>query len=389
MNRLILKFGFFIAFITVVITACNNGGGDAKKPGQAHCVRQDSLPVKYAKGFSVDYYDGFKVITVRDIMDSMRLVEKYVVLPKGKPAPVDFSSDVLIETPLKKVVLISTTHVAEYARLNLLKEVAGVANVPLIYNEEVREKVQKQEICNLGNDELNYEKLLELHPSFVMTSGGYDGGDKMKSKLHNLHQTTVLNLDYKEQDPLAKAEWIKFIAAFYNMEFEADSIFKTIESNYLELKEKAKNTTTKPTVFCNLPFKEIWYMPCGENYTSRIIEDAGGDFLWKNSTATNGLNLNLDYEAVYNKAGDADYWVNLGFANSLEEIKNRDKKNALFKSFKTGKVYNFNKRNTPAGGFDFWESGTINPDKVLADLIYIFHPELLPGHELYYYQKLK
>jgi iron complex transport system substrate-binding protein len=99
--------------------------------------------------------------------------------------------------------------------------------------------------------------------------------------------------------------------------------------------------------------------------------------------------LNLDYEAVYNKAANADYWVNTGFAKSLGEIKSADKKNAFFKAFKTGNVYNNDKRNTPSGGFDFWESGAVNPDKVLADLISIFHPELLPGHEFYYYRKLK
>ena len=130
-------------------------------------------------------------------------------------------------------------------------------------------------------------------------------------------------------------------------------------------------------------------MPCGDNYTARLIADAGGDFLWKDAKATNGLNLNLDYEAVYAKAAKADYWLNTGFARSLSEIKSADKKNELFAAYKTGKVYNNNLRNTPSGGFDFWESGALHPDKVLADLIHILHPELLPDYQLYYYQPLK
>ena len=157
----------------------------------------------------------------------------------------------------------------------------------------------------------------------------------------------------------------------------------------MSLKEKAKTVSVKPTVFSNLPFKEIWYMPCGDNYMAKLIEDAGGNFLWRDAKATNGLNLNLDYEAVYAKAADADYWVNTGFAKSLREIKEADKKNTFFKAYKAEKVFNNDNRNTSAGGFDFWESGAVNPDKVLADLIFIFHPELLPNHELYYYRKLK
>ncbi|MBL0309464.1 MAG: hypothetical protein IPP77_07270 [Bacteroidetes bacterium] len=121
----------------------------------------------------------------------------------------------------------------------------------------------------------------------------------------------------------------------------------------------------------------------------RLIEDAGGDFLWKNTNANNGLNLNLDYEAVYNKAAEADFWINSGFAKSLADIKAADSKNTFFKAWKTNKVFNNNLRNTPAGGFDFWESGTVNPDLILSDLITIFHPDFIPAHQLYYYQQLK
>ena len=51
-------------------------------------------------------------------------------------------------------------------------------------------------------------------------------------------------------------------------------------------------------------------------------------------------------------------------------------------------IYNNNERISSGGGNDYYESGPINPQKVLADLIKIFHPELLPDHELYYYKKL-
>ena len=38
--------------------------------------------------------------------------------------------------------------------------------------------------------------------------------------------------------------------------------------------------------------------------------------------------------------------------------------------------------------YDYWEAGISNPDVVLSDLIKIFHPELLPNHQLFFYQKL-
>ena len=377
-----------ICFWAILLSSCQSRN-PAKQEPQKTCIKKSSLPVKYAKGFSVDYYDGFKVITIHDLKDSSKILAQFVLLPAKKPAPVGFEKAELITTPVHKIVCISTTTIGEMAVLNLLDSVAAVTDVDLIYNKRVAEKLNTKQIADVGRQEVNYEKLVELHPAFVFTSGGFAGGDKLQLKLNSLHIQNVPDLEYKEQNPLGRAEWIKFIAAFYDRETMADSLFDTISSRYLNLKALAATAKKQPAVFCNLPFKEIWYMPCGENYMAQLMADAGGNFLWKDASATNGLNLNLDYEAVYNKAANADYWINAGFAASLKDIQSADKKNALFKAFKTGNVYSNNKRNTTGGGFDFWESGTVRPDEILADLISIFHPELLKGHELYYYQKLK
>lgn len=391
MNKRINVGWYLAALLAVVIgvfNSCQSRNQGATHTG-THCVKEASLPVKYARGFSVDYYNGFKVITVRDIKDSATELAQYVLLPKGKQAPVDFTNAVLLDTPVRKVVCVATNHITALDMLGLADSIAGVANVELIFNQRIADKVKQGLIASIGSGEPNYEKIVELNPAFVITSGSWDGGDKMKVKLNSLHLKSVLNVDYMEQEPLARAEWLKFTAAFYDKEAEADSIFSQIEARYLALKAKAQSVSQQPTVFVNIPFKEIWYMPCGDNYMTRIIADAGGNFLWKNDTANNGLNLNLDYEAVYARAANADYWLCNGFVRSLADIEAADKKNTFFKAYQTGKVYNTDKRGTPAGGFDFWESGTTAPDKVLADMIYIFHPELLPEHQLYYYRKLQ
>lgn len=379
---------FCLSFCVLLsLTACRPN--TEQQVHAAHCVKQATLPVKYAKGFTVDYYNGFKVISVRSLTDSLHIVAQYVLLPPNKNAPDDFKEAVLLDTPARKVVCISTNHIAALERLGLIDSVAAVANINLVYSKEAQKRIINRTIVDIGTNELNYEKIAQLQPSFVFTSGDWDGGDKMKIKLNALHIPLVLNLDYAEQHPLARAEWIKFVAAFYDRESEADSIFAEIENRYVALKQKANAATTHPTVFVNIPFKEIWYMPCGANYMAQLINDADGDFLWHESAATNGLNLNLDYEAVYAKANEANYWLNTGFAKSLHELERADKKNKYFAAFKNRQVYNNNFRNTASGGFDFWESGAVNPDKILADLIFIFHPELLPNHRLYYYQHLQ
>jgi len=386
-------FAFSSIFVLIVIapllfSSCKTGNHE-NQPAKKQCIKTSSLPVKYAKGFAIDYYDGFKVLTVKDLKDSSKVLAQFVLQRPSKAIPIGFENATSVIIPVRKTVCISATTIGEMAILNLLDSIAAVTDVDYIYNPTVIEKLKHNQIADVGKQEVNYEKLVELHPAFVFTSGGFDGGDKLELKLSSLHIISVPDLEYKEQDPLGRAEWIKFIGAFYNREAEADSIFHAIEKHYTELKALAAKAEKRPTVFFNLPFKEIWYMPCGENYMALLIEDAGGNFLWKDASATNGLNLSLDYEAVYNKAANADFWINTGFAASLKDIQSADKKNTLFKAFKTGNIYNNNKRNTTGGGFDFWESGPVKPDEVLADLITIFHPELLKGHELYFYQKLK
>jgi iron complex transport system substrate-binding protein len=52
-------------------------------------------------------------------------------------------------------------------------------------------------------------------------------------------------------------------------------------------------------------------------------------------------------------------------------------------------VFNNNLRSVPGGGNDYWESGVMHPDLVLADLVKILHPEISQGKEFYYYRKIE
>lgn len=381
------RYSFYLTLSLVFLLAGCKQKNKSTVVSKPHCTKQATLPVKYAKGFTVDYYNGFKVINVWSTEDTV-LLARYILKPAGKGMPIGFEKALSIDTPVQEVVCIATNHVAYFEKLNLLEAVAGVTNSPLIYSPVVQEKLGNGHIQSVGSNEFDFEKIAALHPSFVLSSGSYDSGDKLPKRLEALNIRLVLCRDFAEQNPLARAEWLKFIAAFYDREAEADSVFSVIEKNYLQLKAKAASVTQRPTVFCNMPFKEVWYMPTANNYTARLIADAGGDFLWNNAQSTNGLNQSLDYEAVFAKAAGADIWLVNSLATSAEEVKGADTKNALFNAFKKGTLYNFDRRRTPSGGTDYWESGCVNPDIILGDLLYIFHPDLLPAHQLYYYRQL-
>ena len=120
---------------------------------------------------------------------------------------------------------------------------------------------------------------------------------------------------------------------------------------------------------------------------THFIKDAGGDYKWAGNKGSGSLALN--FESAAPEALTADYWLNIGYVDSKQDIAGKDPRYAGFKSFKTGRLYNNNKRTNDIGSNDYWESGAVNPQLVLADMISILHPELLPGRTLVYYKQLQ
>jgi len=366
----------------VLLHSCS--GDNAPKQAQ-HCYPTDTLLVKYARGFRVEYYNGFKVITLMDAGNTAKVLAQYVVYPKGKTKPLDFKKAVPVQTPLGKSVCLSTTQIGMLSPLGLLDSICGVTDAKRVYHPYVQQLLQAGAIKSLGDGNIDYEKLVELKPELVLAYSFNEGGNS-QAKLEALHQNLFLINDFNEKEPLARAEWIKCLAALYDKEALADSIFNSIEAEYLAAKQLASKATSRPTVFCNMPWGGIWYLPSGRNYFTNFIEDANGNYLWKEDTTSR--TLNLDVEAVMLKAINADIWINPNEAVSLQEMKQQSSKFTLFKAYKQNQVFNNNARQTKDRGLDFWESGTMNPHLILKDLIKIFHPELLPGDTLTYYKRL-
>lgn len=134
-------------------------------------------------------------------------------------------------------------------------------------------------------------------------------------------------------------------------------------------------------------YGDTWFLPGGKNYASTLLQDAGFDYLWK-QTDDNGF-LELSFESVFQQARDADFWIGSGSFGSLAEMKGAEPRYQHFKSYLTKKVYSYNLRLGETGGNEFLELGYLRPDIILKDLVKIGHPELLPKYNLFFYQKLQ
>lgn len=344
----------------------------------------DSLAVAYATGFSVYYAEDYKQVVMHNPWETGSVYANYYLVSNQDIEVPD--DGVKIQIPLRTVAATSVTHFEFLNLLGELHSITGVCQPHLIYNSYLREEAGQKKLADLGDAfSINLERTLQLSPDAVMMSG-LNQIDANAQRIAQAGIPVIYNNEWTETSLLGRAEWIKFVSAFYDKEALADSIFKEIESNYNTIKEKAKSVASKPNVMAGSNFRGTWYMPAGNSFMGHLFADGGADYFYAEDNSTGSLPLSI--ETVLVNFSDADYWLNCNY-NSIDELLKADEKHKLFQPVKLHRVYNFNKRVLPSGANDFWESAVARPDLLLADVIAILHPDILPGYELFYAKKLE
>lgn len=372
-----------LPFIITLIAACSPG----KKEHIAEEEGCASTDITYARNFTVTCKNGYKLVEVLQPFSGAEEGFKYLLVPKGAAPPKKEEGVQIIQIPLNSIVCTSTTHIPLLDYLNETESLVGFPTTDYISSEQMRKRIDAGHVTDLGVDnELNIERLLNLDPNAVMAYS-LTGDLSQYRKIKQLGIPVIMNAEYLEEHPLGRAEWIKFVALFFDKEALADSLFSGIESEYLQLKSIAAEAESKPEVFSGVVYGDTWFMPGGNNYAAKLLEDAQANYLWSDTRSTGFVEIS--FEAVYEKAHKADYWIGVGGYETLQSLKNADERYAEFKAYKTGNVYSYNARKGAKGGSEFLELGYLRPDLILADLIKITHPDMLPGRALYFYFKLK
>lgn len=335
-----------------------------------------SMDIDYAKGFSVNYYDTYKELLVFS-SDRKDTLHRYYLS--------DSLREGFVKTPVNRLASLSSVYAAYIQDLGLESVLMAVDEKDYINASSIREEFNSREIAEIGSlEKMNHEELLLAQIDLIYSFGWQGKSAGFETKYPNTNFAYAY--EYLEEQPLGRAEWIKFFACFFNKEAQADSIFQEIKTSYESLKNLASKATNKPKILINMPFKEQWHMPGGLSYSAHFIADAGGFYPWDSLKKMNSTPL--DWELVYNKAYDCEYWINTGVFSSYNEVNDVLPDMNLFAAFKNKQVYNNNARTNDFGGNDYWESGLLHVDELLADLIAIFHPELLPNRTLKYYKLL-
>jgi len=370
-NNIVLILSFFL-FISCTVD---------KKTEAKRTISQ------YAKGFEITQFDDYKKLIIKSpYPDAKNDLNYFLVNDKTDLSQFE-SSDILIHIPIESIVVTSTTHIPMLELLDVQNSLVGFPNTEYISSEKTRALIDTNQIQELGNDNsLNTEILIDLNPNVVMAFA-MSAGNKSLITIEKSGIPVIYNGDWLEETPLGRAEWISIFGALYNLDKQADSIFKKIEKDYNQAKEIAVNSKELPTVLAGVMFKDVWNLPAGESFVAQFLKDANTNYLWSKTKGKGSLQLN--FENILDKGQDADIWIAPGHYTSKEQLLNASAHYLEFKAFQENKIYTFANKKGATGGVIYYELAPTRPDLVLKDIIKIAHPELLMDSKMTFFERMK
>ena len=355
------------------------------RAGSLEAFKQDVYTPEYATGFKIMGADNTAstLIQVSNPWQGAKDVKmSYFISRNGEQAPAGFTGPT-IPAGAKRIVCMASSYIAMFDALGQVDRIIGVSGIDYVSNPYIL--AHKDSIKDMG-PEMNYELLLGLKPDVVLLYGIGDAQTAVTDKLKELFIPYMYVGEYLEESPLGKAEWLVALAELTDSREKGIEIFREIPKRYQVLKALTESVEQRPTVMLNTPWNDSWVMPSTQSYMAQLVTDAGADYIYKENNSNSSTPIGL--ETAYKLIQKADYWINVGMASTLDELKTVNPKFVDAKAVREKTVYNNNLRTTPTGGNDYWESAVVRPDVVLRDLIHIFHPELV-SDSLYYYRHLE
>ena len=314
-------------------------------------------------GFTIDIHNDSTTITI------------YSPWQKGK-----VMQQLAFNQAYERIVCTSATHMGFISELGMMDKVVGVCRPNRVYNlsEEERER-----ITDIGDDmQPSMEKILLLNPDLVILYT-YAQGDPIPAQVEALGIPILYCNEWTETTPLARAEWIRVFGAVFGCQTKADSVFASICDAYDEARRREGDEAKGESVMSGMSWRGTWYVPAGGTFMGNLFRDAGAQYKYEDNPSTASIPLTMEH--ALQDFATADIWVGCE-ANTLQELAAIDSKHTWFKAYQTRQVYNFRRRLLPSGANDFWESGTVHPERILSDLKKVLHGDTT---HLYYISPLK
>ena len=365
--------------MTCILFSCSDSSDKMKKDAK---FDNDNL-MEYTSYIEVTHYKSGYYVNVSNPWNEKSLGEFYLY-PDTLELPDELENKSVIRTPVKSVIAYSSTQWSVFLELDEISRVKGILESNYTDNPEIKRLLAEKKIEDVGIEtSLKTEIVINLHPDVILYT---PYSTVPKTEIGELTGAVMFPFaDYLENHPLGRAEWLKVIGFLTCREDDTDMWFNDIVTRYNSLKKLCENVDYRPTVFSDLPFEGQWYLPGGASYIAQIFHDAGADYIWKDNNST--ASLPVDAETVLSKAHDADFWRVMNSTNSHFTYERLAVENELYTYFKAYKKRNILVCDIRESGY--FEQSEYEPDLLLKDFVFAFHPELVErDYKPHYFYRL-
>lgn len=400
-----IKNIIFGALVVLLVVACQGGK-------TASGERGDTLQMKYAELLTiVKHNDGaYTEAIIENPWKKGTTLHKYILVPKGNEgdetvarlkdnirenATLQMGSHCdIVRTPLESNVVFTAPHCQLMYELGCKNAITGVCDKDYINIPDIKERVKLSDgkastsdtdkvIIDCGSSmQPDMERIIALKPEGLLispfeNSGGY-------GKLDKLHIPIIETADYMETSPLGRAEWMKFYGLLFKSEERSDSLFSSIEKEYLALKAEAAKLPQGLSILTERKMGSVWYVPGGKSTMGILLKDANAKYIFADDTHSGSLAYGP--ERILSKGTQVDVWAFKYFggkALSKNDLLAEYEGYKVLKAFNSNSIYQVDTSTQP-----YFELTSFHPEILLREFIILAHPKATQFGKLRFYQHL-
>lgn len=335
---------------------------------------------RHSRQVRIEYHGHYKVLTLTPAPNPNEAF-RYVLVQRGTPAPRLPGKTTVIEVPARNFILTHEELLGAAEITGLADRLLAVSDVRNVKEPGIRDGIANGRVVAVGSGKhVDVERVIQLQPDVALTYWSVDPSYDAHPVLDQAGIRSVVLASHWETSILGVAEWMKVIALLFNREREVDLVFDGIAARYQNLAARARAQPGRPLLLTRLPFRHIWSVTPEPDE----LVDAGGQYFWPGQTRMHGV----DIEAVARRGRDADIWI-ISFPTpirTIDELVAREPRLRLFKAVRSGQVWNYDRQAFEEA--PHYYDRLMRPDLVLADLVKILQPDLVPEHEFVFYRQL-
>lgn len=294
----------------------------------------DSMDLKYAEQFSVDFYNGgFSVITIGG-------TNKVLLVPQDKDIPEDVPAEMtVIKQPVENIYLAASSAMDLFDGINSLDSIRASSTKEKDWSlPRIKSAMENGQILYAGKYSApDYELILSEKCSLAIQSTMIYHKPEVKEMLENQGIPVMVERSSYEAHPLGRMEWIKLYGLLVGKEKEAEDFFN--EKIGLLESIVTGEATEKTAAFFYIGSNGNVNVRKSGDYISKIIELAGGQYAFSAEDLKiddNDLStMNIQFETFYAVAKDADFLIyNSTVDGGISDVGQLIEKNALLADFK-------------------------------------------------------